>query len=196
MMEEKIARMLMNPASDTQFLQLCRPQRIVISVKCQSNRGILSGKCNLYTRLYDVKAFRVRSFNISSLAADYNAEQGAILVLSSSYLASSLSSPPLQFALSTDDGINMAFPCTAIATTTRNATTNDYASASLNNTTFNNDLHEFARAQPLDSFDWTISPLNGNFPQPFTHNYTIEIEIDFYTLCKCQTRLKLPEGSL
>lgn len=41
----------------------------------------------------------------------------------------------------------------------------------------------FDTPSPIESFDWTLGPVNGTWT--FTAKYTVEFQIDFLTLCQC-----------
>ena len=163
-----------------------------MSAKFNAVLNVFSGVVQIPERLRDVLAFRVKYVNISLLAADLSTNQGAVLGLFSSRLAGNVSSANFRIATSTDTNLATAVPAPCIGWIVRNGTTDNWMGATSLSSYESNQLQRFARPVDLDQFDWAVQPLNSSLPSPLAHAYSIEMVIEFYSTCQCQSRLVLP----
>jgi hypothetical protein len=168
-------------------MQLCKkstPRTVLINSKFNGVLNVYNGVCKLSERFYDIVAFRVVYFNVSLGAADSDANQGLIIALSSSTLASAVQWTNYHVAISTDTGTNTAQAVPIIGWMARQGSTNG-ASTITTTAETNPSVQYLARPMSLDQFDWRVSALNQNMPSPMAHAYSIEIAIEFYRKCDC-----------
>lgn len=170
-------------------IQLCQPQEVIISDKFTGVLTVSRGICRLQERLRDVLAFRVKYFNVSFLSTDLDANQGVLMGLFSDRLAANVQQSNFRLGAASDTGDSTATAVPMVAWMVRHGTTNNFVSSASLSTAESNSLQRFASPTHIDEFDWLVSPLNQAFPSPVAHAYSIEMVIEFFSVCRCQSTL-------
>ena len=170
-------------------IQLCRPKTIKCEFPFSGVNNVFSGKTVLDYRMDDVLAMRVKDVAIIFTGADVASNPQPEVVLCSSVLASNLSYDLFRLASGANSGNTQAQTVSnvigwsprVVGATNTSATTLDVYHA-------NNRLN-FTRPVPIESFDWTVLPMSGNFVTT-TGSYRVIFTIEFFKECQCQYVLK------
>lgn len=159
------------------------PKRVVVSERIVAGIPIagtsVSGTVRLQQRIDDVVGFRVCYVTVSKENPVALAD-GTLLVLSSMALGSKLALNPFIFANTTDtaNGSGIAFSdVIAVVPHGRVSGQRIFAIEEVNQKLY------FTSAFSIDFFDWTLSPVQGNFA--LSSACALELIIEFYTLCRC-----------
>lgn len=159
------------------------PKRVVVSERI--NTGIpvagssVSGTVRFQQRIDDVVGFRVCYASVSKENPVALAD-GTLLVLSSKTLGSRLALNPFIFANTTDTANGSGISYSDVIAIVPHARTNEQR---LFNVEEVNQKMYFTSASAIEFFDWTLSPIQGNFA--LTSACALELIIEFYTLCRC-----------
>ena len=169
-------------------LRSCKKGSVTIAINNKITAGFpvvsnsLSGSVRLAQRLDHVIGFRVRYFNVSCASSEYARANGYLLALQSAALGSKVERSPFQFAISSD----------AVTTVDCNTISNVIGLLALSGTLNNSSLFDllpgnrylsFGRSQPIESFDYAITGINGNFN--IAAAFAVEAVIEFFLECHC-----------
>lgn len=102
------------------------------------------------------------------------------MILTSNTLGAKLARNPFMLASATDNNALFADSFSNVIGLTSISDLNvdiefDFASV--------NKKHVFTNACPLEGFDWSVAPLFNSFN--IASAFTVEIGIEFYTVCRC-----------
>jgi hypothetical protein len=170
-------------------LVLCQPKTVIIEHRFSGVLNVLSGICRLDVKLENVVAMRVKYFNITLMPTDGLAEDGVILGLFSTQLASNLSCNNFLLDVATDTANGTALGSNMIAWTPRISGGSPYQS-STDYIVDESILQRFARPIHLSEFDWAVQTLNAGIPSPLAYPYSIHVVIEFRQACQCRQRIK------
>lgn len=175
---------------EKQLVPLCRPKTVLFSAKFNALTQQLEGQVILPTRLDNIVAFRVKCFNVSLIAADFNFnDDGGLFTLHSFSLGSNISGGNHFMAASTGPGAPAQIAngqSSLIGWTILNIANNSASSAI--ETHHANHLQPFSRALCIERFDWRVQSNSVNTLVPLTTPATVDVVIEFYTVCECQKR--------
>ena len=172
-------------------IQLCQPKTILVTAAF--NAGELpQGTISLETRLDDVVAYRLKTFNGSLVASvDWDpATSGDMFVLRSSTLASNRNHNLFMAGLPT--GISSARAIdqsNIIGYLEKWNITSPGLSPGQGILQCKGNLQALSRPLAIEQFDWSINLLNNAMPVP-TAPYTMSFAIEFYSPCQCQFRMR------
>lgn len=170
-------------------IKLCGPKTVLLNARFDNTQSVYAGKCVLGYRIDNVLAMRIKYFNISLLAADLSAQTSCLLLLRSSTLGGSLSYDLFRTATTTLLAQQTAqTESSVIGWAVRHANDSFFSGTAIQQSSSNN-LLRFVTAIPIESFDWSIESLNATLPAPLGHNYNIEIAIEFFQECQCESEL-------
>lgn len=160
--------------------RVCLSNRITAGLPLTTSS--LSSSTSLPYRLENIVAFRVLYLNVSCANAELPKGSGYLVTLLSNKLGSKISSNPFSIGATTDSTSSIASVVSSVIGMTA------YVGESTNNhgpfpfESCNQKMY-FTSPQSIDTFDWSIVPVNGSFT--LASACAVEAIIEFYPLCKC-----------
>lgn len=161
-------------------------KRVVISERISAGLPFtgssLSGTCTLRKRIDDAVGFRVLYVAITQ-TPPMSVANGSLIVLSSGSLGARVATNPFVLATSLDVANLEAVEFSSVigVSPIYDANSRELLFGQVNS------KFTFTGPSPVESFDWTVSVLNGTFN--LTSAFAVEIVLEFYKLCQCRVTL-------
>lgn len=169
-------------------LTVCPKGSTKIILSYQNTAGPFTtagGTARLTKRIDQAIGVRVVSMNIRA-PAGFTWTGGWSYGFFSDRLGSQLARNPFQLAANTNNNALVSTAMTSLLGVSGLGQSTGFADNQAPNM-LNEDLNpymQFPDPCPIETFDWSIQPLNGIWA--FTATYTIEVILEFKHLCECQ----------
>lgn len=171
-------------------VRTCQPKTIFIGQQKLAGQAFTGGLVKLEKRIYDVVAFRVRFFLITLDVNDLTPYGALTLLLTSKELGRlSDSAFYVGTAVSTESVQNTEVVSNVIGWFGRGLQTGTGGNAIIGTSqapsSVVNNYVRFKSPQVIENFDWNIFDLYGNALPAFTHDYKVEMVLEFHQQCNC-----------
>lgn len=142
----------------------------------------LSSSTSLPYRLENIVALRVLYFNVSCANGELPKDAGYLVTLLSNKLGSKIASNPFSIGATTNSTSSISPVVSSVIGMGAflGESTNNHDSFAFG--TINQKMY-FTSPQSIDTFDWSVVPVNGSFT--IASACAVEAIIEFYPLCKC-----------